>query len=68
MVLVYRHGCGDCVCTVVPDRDSTVGIDVLHCLDVCIQLWVAVQVSSTAPLQAGRGTGQTTELSMEMLL
>lgn len=39
----------DIVC--VPDRDSTVSVDVLHCLNICIQLWVAVQISSTTPLQ-----------------
>lgn len=39
----------DIVC--VPDRDSTVSVDVLHRLNICIQLRVAVQISSTAPLQ-----------------
>lgn len=38
-----------CICA-VPNRDSTVGVDVFHCLNICIQLRVAVQVSSTAPL------------------
>lgn len=38
-----------CICA-VPDRDSTVSVDIFYCLYVCIQLRVAVQVSSTAPL------------------
>lgn len=38
-----------CICA-VPNRDSTVSVDVFHCLNICIQLRVAVQVSSAAPL------------------
>lgn len=40
----------ECVC-VVPHRDSTVSVDVFHCLNICIQLRVAVQISSTTSLQ-----------------
>ena len=49
-----------CVCVCVcmnayalflPHGDSTVGVDIFHGLDVSIELRVAVQVSSTAPLE-----------------
>ena len=59
-VCVCVHVCV-CVCVSVcvcmralflPHGDSTVGVDVFHGLDVGIELRVAVQVSSTAPLVA----------------
>ena len=45
----------------LPDRDSAVSVDILHCLDVCIQLRVAVQISGTAPLQTERKTDRQTD-------
>lgn len=34
----------------VPDRDSTVSVDVFHRFNVCVQLRVTVQISCTASL------------------
>ncbi len=53
-VLAFHGTCRSFVALNVPDRNGTFRIDVPHCTNINVQLWMSTQVSGIMTLQRNR--------------